>query len=98
MVFVSRLRLPVSAISAGSISMLPMLIRIDVRMEDANVVRDLKSRVQALEEENSQLKQRLNRSEYNLRCQHIVNLQLSDYCMEHGYSIPKRLFHAVFED
>lgn len=96
---VFRPRLLGSVTSVGSIVMiLPKIIRIDVRMEDSNVVRDLKNRVQELEEENSQLKQRLHRSEYNLRCQHIINLQLSDYCQDHKYPIPKRLFKAVFKD
>ena len=92
-------RLPVSVICVGSIAMtLPKILRIDVRLEDANVVKELKAQVQAQAEEIAQLKTKLHRSEYNLRCQHIINLQLSDYCQEHKYPIPKRLFKAIFKD
>lgn len=77
---------------------LPKIIRLDVRLEDANTVKELKAQVQALTEENAKLKEKYRRSEYNLRCQHIINLQLSDYCMEHKYPIPKRLFKAIFKD
>ena len=96
---VSRLRLPGSVTSAGfTVMMLPKIIRLDVRLEDANTVKELKGRVEALTAENAQLKEQLRRSEYNLRCQHIINLQLSDYCLEHKYPIPKRMFKAIFKD
>lgn len=91
-------RLPVSVTSVVSMPMLPKILRIDIRLEDANVVKELKAQVQAQAEEIAQLKTKLHRSEYNLRCQHIINLQLSDYCQEHKYPIPKRLFKAIFKD
>lgn len=78
--------------------MLPKILRIDVRLEDSNTVKELKAQVQSQAEEIAQLKEKYRRSEYNLRCQHIINLQLSDYCLEHKYPIPKRLFKAIFKD
>lgn len=72
---------------------LPKIIRLDVRLEDANVVRELRARVQQLEAENDKLRREANKHAFDLVCQHKINMQLRDYCLEHSYDIPKRLFH-----
>lgn len=67
-------------------------VRLIVDLRDAREVEKLRATVRALEQENADLKAFAKRCEFNLVCQQKINLQLSDYCMEHGYRIPKRLF------
>lgn len=72
---------------------LPKIIRLDVHVEDANVVKALRATIDQLEAENEKLREENRRNSFDLVCQHKINIQLRDYCVEHGYRVPERLFH-----
>lgn len=67
-------------------------VRLIVDLRDAREVEKLRARIKTLEAENTRLRQLNNRYEFDLVCQQKINLQLADYCQEHGYKIPSRLF------
>lgn len=67
-------------------------IHLIVDLRDAREVEKLRARIRDLEEENARLRQLNNRYGFDLVCQQRINLQLQDYCQEHGFKVPPRLF------
>ena len=67
-------------------------VRLIVDLRDAREVERLRAKVKKLEGENERLRRLNKRYEFDLVCQQKINLQLSDYCKEHGYKVPPRMF------
>lgn len=67
-------------------------LKLEVSVTPSDEVQALRSQVQALKQDLSDLQTRYNRTEYLYRCETLVNLQLMDLCKQHDISIPHRLF------
>lgn len=67
-------------------------VRLIVDLRDAREVEKLRARIKTLEAENTRLRQLNNRYEFDLVCQQRINLQFQDYCRDHGFKVPPRLF------
>lgn len=67
-------------------------VHLIVDLRDAREVEKLRARIKTLEAENTRLRQLKNRYEFDLVCQQRINLQLQDYCREHGFKVPPRMF------
>lgn len=67
-------------------------VHLIVDLRDAREVQKLQARVRELEIELVKARERVNRSDFDLICQHRLNIQLQDYCREHGFKVPQRLF------
>lgn len=63
-----------------------------VDLRDAREVERLRDRIRILETDNARLRQLNNRYEFDLVCQQRINLQLQDYCRDHGFKVPPRMF------
>lgn len=67
-------------------------VHLIVDLREAKEVEKLRQRVEELEAELKKAKRRAQTCEFDLNCQQQLNLQLQDYCQEHGWKIPPRMF------
>lgn len=67
-------------------------VRLIVDLRDSREVEKLRARVRDLEQQNAQLTAFAHRCEFDLVCQQRINLNLQDYCREHGFKIPPKMF------
>ena len=61
--------------------------RLHVSLEEAPVVRQLRSQVSDLQAEVDRLQSELNRLEYLYRCETLVNCELTDLCRAHKIKV-----------
>lgn len=61
--------------------------QLHVSLEEAPVVRELRSQVSDLEAQVERLQSELNRLEYLYRCETLVNCELTDLCRAHGIRV-----------
>lgn len=69
-----------------------------IYVEDARRVRDLETRVAALEGENAALMEEVKRLEFKYRCESVVNLELTDLCRSHGVDFRPALKRRPWEE
>lgn len=72
--------------------MLPKILRLDVHLQDDRIVQQLRQENADLKARLRLLQEQFDRAEFLLRCEYTVNQQLTDYCAEHDFQFPKRLF------
>lgn len=72
------------------------LPKFEVVVTPSDEVLQLRQQVEELEDKLASLKERCNRIEYLYNCECIINLQITDYCRDRGWKIPRRYFdHAA---
>lgn len=70
--------------------------KLEIVLTPSDEVLQLRQQVEDLQDRLAALKERCNRIEYLYNCEVIINLQITDYCRDQGWKIPRRYFdHAA---
>lgn len=73
-------------------------IPLNITFTASDEVQQLRQQLSDLEQKQQELQDAFHRVEFNFRCESIINMELQEFCTQHGMKPPARLYSDVYRD